>query len=55
MILDSTFVNDLIHRDPHAVEVLDLLIDSRTSVAMSALTAFEVGVGLRGAASAKRE
>ena len=35
--------------------VLDTLIDNRTIVGMSALTAFEVSVGLRGAASSKRE
>ena len=55
MILDSTFVNDLVRNNPQAVTVLDTLIDSRTTVGMSALTAFEVGVGLRGAASSKRE
>ena len=55
MILDSTFVNDLVRNNPQAVAVLDTLIDSRTTVGMSALTAFEVGVGLRGTASSKRE
>jgi tRNA(fMet)-specific endonuclease VapC len=55
MILDSTFVNDLVHSDPEALDVLDELIDSRTPIAMSPLTVFEVGVGLRGAASAKRD
>ena len=55
MILDSTFVADLVRNDPQAVAVLDTLIDSHTTVGMSALTVFEVGVGLREAASSKRE
>lgn len=48
MILDSTFLNDLVREDDDAVETLDELIESETPVAISSLTVFEVGVGLRG-------
>lgn len=55
MLLDSTFLNDLIHEDPDAVTRLDGLIDGRTPVAVSSLTVFEVGVGLQGAATQHRK
>ena len=48
MILDSTFVHDVLRNDSDAIEQLVELRDSETSVALSALTVFEVGVGLRG-------
>lgn len=55
MILDSTFLNDLVRTDDDAVETLDKLIVSGTSVAISSLTVFEVGVGLRGPGNQYRE
>ena len=48
MILDSTFVHDVIHENDAAVNRLAELHDDGTPVALSALTIFEVGVGLRG-------
>jgi predicted nucleic acid-binding protein len=51
MILDSTLINELVRGDPDAVVKLDGLIDAGTPVALSALTVFEVGVGLRGEAA----
>lgn len=48
MLLDSTFLNDLVRSDPGAVDKLEELVETRESVAISSLTAFEVGVGLRG-------
>jgi tRNA(fMet)-specific endonuclease VapC len=47
MILDSTFVHDLLRNDSDAIDRLVELRDSETPVALSALTVFEVGVGLR--------
>lgn len=47
MILDSTFINDLVRGRTDADEKLDDLIDSKTPIVMSALTVFEVGIGLR--------
>lgn len=47
MFLDTTFVIDLLDDDPDAVERLDELITSTSPIALSTLTAFEVGVGLR--------
>lgn len=49
MLLDSTFLHDLVREDQAAVDRLDELIDAGTPVAISSLTVFEVGVGLRGA------
>jgi tRNA(fMet)-specific endonuclease VapC len=49
MLLDSTFLHDLVREDPDAVSRLDGLIEAGTPVAVSSLTVFEVGVGLRGA------
>ncbi|WP_129116712.1 PIN domain-containing protein [Halegenticoccus tardaugens] len=48
MILDSTFVHDVLREDSDAIERVVELRDSETPVALSALTVFEVGVGLRG-------
>ncbi|MFC6907156.1 PIN domain-containing protein [Halalkalicoccus tibetensis] len=48
MILDSTFVHDVLRDDSEAIERLVELRDSETPVALSALTVFEVSVGLRG-------
>ncbi|WP_254544554.1 PIN domain-containing protein [Halomarina pelagica] len=48
MLLDSTFLIDLIDRDPDAKAKLDELAEASTPVAFSVLTAFEVGVGLHG-------
>ncbi|KYH23762.1 tRNA(fMet)-specific endonuclease VapC [Halalkalicoccus paucihalophilus] len=48
MILDSTFVHDVLRNDSDAIEQLVELRDSETPVALSTLTVFEVGVGLRG-------
>jgi len=55
MILDSTFINTLAREDPAATETLEQLIDAGTPVAFSALTVFEVEVGLRGAARRPRD
>lgn len=55
MLLDSTFLHDLIREEPEAVERLEGLIDAGVPVAVSSLTVFEVGVGLRGAASEHRD
>lgn len=46
MLLDTTFLIDLLERDPDAVEKLDELVDSRSAIVISTLTVFEVGVGL---------
>lgn len=48
MILDSTFVHDVLRDDSDAIDRLVELRNSETPVALSALTVFEVGVGLRG-------
>lgn len=50
MLLDSTFLHDLVRGKPAAIEKLDELIEKRTSIAVSAISVFEVGVGLRGGA-----
>ncbi len=55
MLLDSTFLNDLIRQDTDAVARLESLIDERVAVAVSTLTVFEVGVGLQGTASTHRQ
>ena len=55
MILDSMFINTLVRDDPAATETLEQLIDAGTPVAFSALTVFEVEVGLRGAAAHHRD
>ena len=48
MLLDSTFIHDLLRDDPDAAARLHELIDAREPVALSSLTVFEIGVGLRG-------
>ena len=55
MILDSTFLHDLVRGDDDAVAKLEELIETERPVALSALTVFEVGVGLRGSAATYRE
>ncbi len=47
MLLDSTFLHDLVREEQAAVSYLEELIDAGTPVAVSSLTVFEVGVGLR--------
>ena len=51
MILDSTLINTLARGDPAGTETLDQLVNNGTPVAFSALTVFEVEVGLAGAAA----
>jgi predicted nucleic acid-binding protein len=51
MLIDSTFLHDLIREDGDAVAELDDLIHNSTPVALSPLTIYEVGIGLRGDAS----
>lgn len=55
MILDSTFVNDVVREKQVALDKLDAVIEADIPVALSAITVFEVGVGLRGAAAQYRE
>ena len=55
MLLDSTFLNDLIRGDEDAVDMLDDLIADETPVVLSPLSVFEVGIGLRGEAVRFRE
>lgn len=50
MILETTFINDLVRREPVAADKLQELIDAEAPVGISALTVFEVGIGLRGEA-----
>jgi predicted nucleic acid-binding protein len=54
MLVDSTFLNDLVREDDAAVTELDVLVRNETSVSLSALTVYEVGVGLRGDAEQYR-
>jgi tRNA(fMet)-specific endonuclease VapC len=55
VILDSTFLNDLVRGRGDADAVLDELIDAGTPIALSSLTVFEVGVGLRDEAEQHRQ
>lgn len=55
MILDSTFLSDLVRERPVAVDYLERLIDAKTPVAISSLTVYEVGIGLRGGATRHRD
>ncbi len=55
MLLDSTFINDLVRGRADADRTLDELIDRGTPVALSSLTVFEVGIGLRGEAKQHRQ
>ena len=54
MILDSTFIHDILQDDPAATARLNDLVEARDPVALSTLTVFEVGVGLRGDAEQYR-
>jgi len=54
-LLDSTFLHDLLRGEPAAIEKLDELIEERTSIAVSVISVFEVGVGLRGEAARYRD
>jgi len=55
MILDSTFVHDAVHENDAAINRLAELRGDGTPVALSALTVFEVGVGLRGETAQYRD
>lgn len=55
MLLDSTFLHDLLREDDDAVATLEELIENGTPVALSTLTVFEVGIGLRGDAAVLRD
>ena len=55
MLLDTTFISDLIRGTDAAVEKRDELKDSATPIALSALTVFEAGMGLRGVSNDARE
>lgn len=55
MILDSTFVNDVIREEDAAMNRLAELSEAGARVALSALTVFEVGIGLYGDAAQYRE
>lgn len=55
MLLDSTFLHDLVRQDDAAVNTLEELIATDTPVALSTLTVFEVGIGLRGDAARLRD
>ncbi|MDG5821958.1 PIN domain-containing protein [Natronococcus sp. A-GB7] len=55
MILDSTFIHDVLRGDDAAINRLAELREERAPVALSALTIFEVGVGLRGESARYRE
>jgi predicted nucleic acid-binding protein len=55
VLLDSTFLHDLVRADDAAVARLEELIDDRTLVTISPLTVYEVGIGLRGDAVSLRE
>ena len=55
MLLDTTFISDLIRETDGAVEKRDELKDSATPIALSALTVFEAGMGLRGVSNDARE
>jgi predicted nucleic acid-binding protein len=48
MLLDTTFLIDLLNRDADAETKLDELAEASTPVSFSVLTVYEVGVGLRG-------
>ena len=55
MILDSTFVHDVVHGSDAAIARLTELRETDTPVALSSLTVFEVGVGLRGESARYRQ
>lgn len=55
MLLDSTFLHDLIRAETAAVTKLDELVDDETAITVSPLTVYEVGIGLRSDAASLRE
>jgi len=55
MILDSTFIHDLVREKQAAINCLAELSEAGTRVALSTLTVFEVGVGLRGEGAQYRD
>lgn len=55
MLLDSTFIHDLVRGDDAAVTKLQELVADETPVTISPLTVYEVGIGLRGDAASLRE
>jgi tRNA(fMet)-specific endonuclease VapC len=54
MLLDTTFLIDIIHRHSDARAKLDELSDAGTSVAFSVLTDYELGVGFRSSTEQER-
>lgn len=54
MLLDTTFLIDLINHDPDAKTKLDELANESTPVAFSVLTVYEVGIGLSGTSERER-
>jgi predicted nucleic acid-binding protein len=55
VLLDSTFLHDLVRADAAAVATLEELIADGTPVTISPLTVYEVGIGLCGDAAGLRE
>jgi predicted nucleic acid-binding protein len=55
VLLDSTFLHDLVRGDTAAVATLGELIEDETPVTISPLTVYAVGIGLRGDAAGLRE
>lgn len=55
MLLDSTFLHDLVRGEAVADAKLDELIAAGAPVVISSLTVFEVGVGLRGVGEQYRD
>jgi predicted nucleic acid-binding protein len=55
VLLDTTFISDLIRETDAAVEKREELTESATPIALSALTVFEAGMGLRGVSKDVRE
>jgi predicted nucleic acid-binding protein len=55
VLLDSTFIHDLVRGDDAAVTKLQELVADETPVTISPLTVYEVGIGLRGDAASLRE
>lgn len=55
MLLDTTFISDLIRGADAAVKKRDELTDAGTPISLSALTVFEAGMGLRGVSESVRE
>lgn len=55
MLLDTTFISDLIRGTDAAVAKHEELKDTGAPIALSALTVFEAGMGLRGVSKDVRE